>query len=288
MKIQNIWKSSPLIWEDGEALCISVVFTWDLPLVRKYAESMSHRRVRIGGPAIGLMPDYLSGLKAEVGGNYPGVLQRYNRYATRTSLGCPRKCKFCGVPKVAAQQAIELSGFPIMRYDDWLDLPVIADDNLLYAGRTPVERITHFDKVCDRLEKHEWCDFNQGTDARLVTDHHAERFARLSRPMVRMALDSMSYSQAWERALEKLLRAGVAKRNIRTYCIMAFGTSPDESWRTCEFVEKHGIKPLPMWFHELDALERNIVTERQKQLGWNDYERRRLMQWFYQHKRAVA
>lgn len=189
---------------------------------------------------------------------------------------------------MAAQQAIELSGFPIMRYDDWPDLPVIADDNLLYAGRTPVERIAHFDKVLDRLEKHEWCDFNQGTDARLVTEHHAERFARLKRPMIRMALDSMSYADAWVRALEKLLRAGVAKRNIRTYCIMAFGTSPDECWKTCEFVEKHGIKPLPMWFHELDALERNIVTERQAQLGWNDYERRRLMQWFYQHKRAVV
>jgi len=56
----------------------------------------------------------------------------------------------------------------------------------------------------------------------------------------------------------------------------------------CEYVEKHGVKPLPMWFHELDALQRNIVTERQKELGWNDYERRRLMQWFYQHKKAVA
>jgi hypothetical protein len=42
-----------------------------------------------------------------------------------------------------------------------------------------------------------------------------------------------------------------------------------------------------MWFHELTALERNIVTDRQKELGWNDYERRKLMQWFYQHKKAV-
>jgi hypothetical protein len=103
-----------------------------------------------------------------------------------------------------------------------------------------------------------------------------------------MALDSMSYSESWERALEKLLVAGVAKRNIRTYCIVGFGTSPDDSWKTCQFIEDHGVKPLPMWFHELDALERNIVTDRQVALGWNDYERRRLMQWFYQHKKAVA
>lgn len=282
MKIDHIWRSGILTWDDGDAVCISVVFTWNLPMARKYAEAMGHRKVRIGGPAVEIMPEFLFGVRAEVGGDYPGVLQRFNQFATRTSLGCPRKCKFCGVPKVAAKRAIELSGKPIMPFNDWPDLPVIADDNLLY---TP---LAHFDRVCDRLEKHDWCDFNQGTDARLVSDYHAERFARLKRPMIRMALDSMSYSDSWERALGRLLRAGIAKSRIRTYCIMAFGTSPDECWKTCEFVEKHGIKPLPMWFHELDALERNIVTERQKQLGWNDYERRRLMQWFYQHKKAVA
>lgn len=281
MKIQHLWRGGILTWDDGETICISVVFTWDLPKARKYAEAMAHRRVRIGGPAVDLMPEFFFGVRADIGGDYPGVLQRWNPKATRTSLGCPRKCGFCGVPKVAALRAIELSGKPIMPYHDWPDLPVIADDNLLYAG------ITHFDRVLDRLEKHDWCDFNQGTDARLVTDHHAERFARLKNPMIRMALDSMSYSDAWERALDKLLRAGVAKSRIRTYCIMAFGTSPDECWQTCEFVEKHGVKPLPMWFHELDALQRNIVTFRQEQLGWNDYERRRLMQWFYQHKQAV-
>ena len=29
-----------------------------------------------------------------------------------------------------------------------------------------------------------------------------------------------------------------------------------------------------------------IVTEKQIQLGWNDYERRKIMQWFYWHKKA--
>ena len=41
-----------------------------------------------------------------------------------------------------------------------------------------------------------------------------------------------------------------------------------------------------MWFHELDVMEKNTVTPKQAALGWNDYERRRIMQWFYQHKKA--
>lgn len=286
MKIQNIWRSGILTWEDGDALCISVVFTWFLPQARKYAEMMQHRRVRIGGPAVKLaktkLPGFFDGLSVELDGDYPGVLQRFNHLATRTSVGCIRQCKFCSVPLVEGLDTLRDFGRRQAALPDWPDLPVIADNNLL------ANSIEHFDRVCDRLEKHEWCDFNQGTDARLVTEHHAERFARLNRPVIRLALDSMSYVDAWDRALERLLRAGVRTRNIRTYALIGFGTSPDESWKVCEYIEKHKIKVLPMWFHDLDALERNIVTEKQKSLGWNDYERRRLMQWFYQHKKAVA
>ena len=173
-------------------------------------------------------------------------------------------------------------GERIVPLPEWPDLPVIADNNLL---GNPID---HFDRVCDRLEKWNWCDFNQGTDARFLNEHHAERIARLRQVVVRLALDSLGYKDAWDRAVELLLKAGIKKRQIRTYCVMAFGTSPEECWQTCEYIESKGVLPLPMWFHELDTLEHNIVTERQKQLGWNDYERRRLMQWFYQHKKAVA
>lgn len=281
------WQEGILTWEDCGSLCISVVFTWHLPLVRKYAEAMRHRRVRIGGPAAGLMPQFLADCGAEVGGDYPGVLQKFNPLATRTSIGCIRMCEFCSVPITEGAPTLAQFGRRQIELPDWPDLPVISDNNVL------ANSIAHFDRVCDRLERHAWCDFNGGTDARLLTDHHAERIARLKRPVVRLALDSLSYADKWEEALERLLRAGVAKRNIRTYCLMGWGphgrpsTTPEESWGVCEFIEARGIKPLPQWFHELNALEHNIVTEKQKASGWNDYERRRLMQWFYQHQRAV-
>lgn len=276
--------SSPNPHDDSAGnLCISVVFTWDLPRARLYAKSLPYRKIRIGGPAVGLLPDFFSDLpNVETGGSIPGMLQRWNQWATRTSLGCGRKCSFCGVPRVAAMEAKAISGTPIMAFADWPDLPVIADDNLLM-----VRPASHFDKVMDRLEKWDWCDFNQGTDARLLTDHHVERFKRLKNPTIRLALDSMGYVDAWDLALEKLLRGGIPKYQIRTYAIIGFGTSPDQCWQICQHIEKQGIKPLPMWFHELDALERNIVTARQAALGWTDYARCHLFQWYYHHKKAV-
>jgi len=282
----HIWRSGILTFDHEGALCISVVFTWHLPAARNYANMMRHRRVRIGGPAVKLakekFPGFFLGTGAELDGEIPGVLQRFNPQATRTSIGCIRQCKFCSVPLVEGLDTLRETGKRQAALFDWPDLPVIADNNLL--ANPPA----HIDRVCDRLEKHPWSDFNQGTDARLVTEHIAERFARLPRPTIRLALDSMSYVDAWDRALERLLRAGVKKRSIRSYALVGFGNSPEEAWATCQHIEDSKVKVLPMWFHELDALERNIVTERQKQLGWNDYERRRIMQWFYQHKKAVA
>jgi hypothetical protein len=284
MRQEQIWRNGILTWEDGEALCISVVFTWHLPTAKAYADSL-RIPVRIGGPAVELarktLPGLFLGSRAQIGGDYLGVLQRWNPHATRTSVGCIRKCGFCSVPMVEGQRALEQFGQRQVPLTDWLDAPIICDNNLL---ANPVE---HFDRVMDRLEKWPWSDFNQGTDARLLTEHHAERIARLENHIMRLALDSMDYADQWQHAAEMLFRAGVPKRAIRTYCLMGFGTSPEESWKTCEFIESFGIKPLPMWFHELNGLERNIVTPRQEALGWNDYERRRLMQWFYQHKKAV-
>lgn len=287
-KAAHTWQKGILSWDDGDAVCISVVFTWELPEAREYAraiQGMFQRKVRMGGPAVrlfaSLRPDYLADCGADLS-DYPGVLQRYNPMATRTSEGCIRMCEFCSVPIIEGLPVLQKTGSRQRELRDWPDLPVIADNNLL------ANSIDHFDHVCDRLEKHDWCDFNQGVDPRILNEHHAERIARLKRPTVRLALDHPSLFGIWEKALELLLKAGVPKSRIKSYVLVAWKWGIETAWEVCRFVEKHGIKPLPQWFHELDTLEHNIVTPKQTGLGWNDYERRRLMQWFYQHKKAVV
>jgi len=109
----------------------------------------------------------------------------------------------------------------------------------------------------------------------------------LAKRGVRLSLDNLSYLNQWNEALDILLRRGIAKRNISSYAIIGFNSDPSDAWARCEGIEKEGVRALPMWFHELDAMKPNTVTEKQKALGWSDYERRRIMQWFYQHKKAV-
>jgi hypothetical protein len=199
-----------------------------------------------------------------------------NPLATRTTTGCRGGCPYCGIGK----GLIEPGGF--QELEDWPDLPMLNDNNVLAASQS------HFDRVIDRLKVHGWADFEQGLDPACLTEYHAGRLAEIKKPMIRLALDRLVKKEVWEVAWENLRRAGVTKASIRSYALIGFDSDPSEAWSRCEWIEGHGIKVLLMWFHELNSLEHNIVTEKQLALGWTDYERRRIMQWFYQHKKAVA
>jgi hypothetical protein len=272
------WTKGPTKWSEGDTLFVSVPFTWNLPGLISAARQpdLFHRRMIIGGPAIRLakrtLPQLLAELPewVEVGDRSEGALQRMNPQATRTTVGCVRKCSFCAVP-ITEGDFIEL--------DDWPDLPIICDNNLLASS------VEHFNRVCDRLEKHDWCDFNQGLDARLLTDHHAERIGRLRGAKVRLALDHSALTDVWTQAYELLRKHKVAKSRISTYVLCGNKSDPSDAWRRCEHVDDRGSPAaLPQWYHPLDATEHNGVLQCHREYGWNEKEKNRIMGYYYQHR----
>lgn len=273
------WPKKPTQWIKARILYISIPFTWNLPGVKHQISQRSFfwDTVVVGGPAVSLMPEFFNDLEyVSVGPwNMTGVLQRVNPRATKTTMGCIRRCSFCAVPET--ESPYFKGGFKEL--EDWPDLPVLIDNNLLAASQK------HFDNVIDRLVRWGWADFNQGLDVRLLTWYHAKRLSEIKKPMVRLALDSCSdrHRGIWSVALKMLFDAGIAKRNIRSYALIGFDSGPAEAWERCQWIESHGIKVLPAWFHPLDAMEHHKVTEDQEGLGWSSLERKRIMQWYYQH-----
>ena len=247
-------------------------FTWNLPsLYNEFTQcDFAYSKIIVGGPALCLMPAYFNKIKCvAVGINYNGVLQRIQPYATRTTIGCPRHCGFCAVPKTEGT---------FRELGDWPDLPVICDNNLLAATQK------HFNRVCDKLEKHKWSDFNQGLDARLLTDYHAERLARLPGCIVRLALDNTKTEAEWLEAYEKMMAHKFPKFRLRSYVLCGFMSDPADAWKRCKFVENFGVLALPQWYHPLDALEYMAVLDCHKKYGWNKKEVNRIMGYFYQHR----
>ncbi|MDX9893881.1 MAG: hypothetical protein RBS34_00445 [Desulfofustis sp.] len=268
------WPKKPTYWTVGRTLMVSIPFTWELPgvLGKLHQRSMWWDDAIVGGPAVELMPGFFFGLDYVREGHYcPGVLQRVNPMATRTTVGCVRRCGFCAIGTGRIEgEYLELS--------NWPDLPVICDNNLLAASKA------HFDRVIDRLVVHGWADFNQGVDSRLLTDYHAARLAEIKKPTIRLALDHMDYRDKWQHAFDRLRAAGIAKAHISSYCLIGYQSDPRESWQRCQWVESHGVKAYPMWFHALDQLKKNVVTDEQARLGWTDEDRRHIMGFYYKHR----
>jgi hypothetical protein len=271
-----MWPKSPTYWNRDGVLHVSIPFTWNLALVKQTLSQRSFLwdRAIVGGPAVRLHPGYFSDIEyISEGEECHGFLQRINQLATKTTIGCTRHCRFCAVPKTEGA---------FRELDDWPDLPIICDNNLLAASDT------HLERVMERLVRLGQADFNQGIDARLLTQRHAEMIAEIKEPIVRLSLDSEKEKTAWSRAYEYLRSAGIAKHRIRTYCLIAFNDGPAEAWARCQWVDSHGLDAYPMWFHPLDATNANTVTDEQYKLGWDNQKRRDIMQWFYQHKKAVV
>jgi len=95
------WPKSATPWIEARTLFVSVPFTWCLPELRERLKcgDMFYDAAVVGGPAMRLMPDYFADMPhVTVGDSIPGVLQRINPLATRTTVGCPNRCAFCAVP----------------------------------------------------------------------------------------------------------------------------------------------------------------------------------------------
>lgn len=270
------WPKKYISWTKDRILYVSIPFTWELPKVKLMLQQkgIDWDRALVGGPAVYLMPDYFKGMShVSIGYHFEGVLQMVNPLATRTTTGCIRKCKFCGVPKFEGK---------FKELDQWPDLQIICDNNLLAASKQ------HFSKVISKLKKHKDIDFNQGLDARLLTDFHAKKLSKIKKNIrrhgIRLSLDSLDYRSSWEKAFETLRNNRIPKKNIGSYALVGFGSGPGEAWERCRWIENHKIHVFPMWYHTLDQLEKNIVTDKQISWGWNDFERRKIMQWYYRRK----
>lgn len=266
------WPKQAVTWDWNFTGYMSIPFTWNLPgaAARLRQKTFLVDRWVVGGPAVKLMPEYLAGIpNVIIGGDMPGVLQRVQPMATRTTVGCIRSCKFCGVRLVEPEFA---------ELDDWPDQPVFCDNNVLAASNE------HFQRVIEKVRHWGWCDFNQGLDARLMTPWHAELLASVGKPIVRFALDSDSGRGVWREAVETVRNAGIAKNRIRSYVLCGFRGNATADRERCEFVESFGLMALPMWYHPLDALQHNAVSPEQEEMGWTKRKQRELMCWYYRHR----
>jgi len=249
----NTWLGHFAEWIEGEDAYLSVVFSWELQKahMRAVALNASGYRVHAGGPAVAYQPHYLAGVAGLTG--YPQALPYHNPNATFTSRGCIRKCEFCIVPKIEGD---------IRELPEWEPKPIVCDNNLLACSRA------HFDRVIDSLKGVNGVDFNQGLDARLLTEHHASRLAELDLAFVRLAWDNVSDESLVMDAIARLRRARIPRDYLRVYCLIGYKDTPADAAYRLQSLRNLHILTNPMRYQPLDAKRRNVYVAP----GWTDWE----------------
>jgi hypothetical protein len=238
------WSNGIAEWIEDNTAFVSAVFSWNAQnaYMRCVALRAEGYRVRAGGQAVFQNPAMFA--EFDTSGTV-NALVHHNPDATFTSRGCIRHCSFCLVPKLEGT---------LFELDDWEVKPIICDNNLLATSRA------HFDKVIDRLleKRLNKIDFNQGLDARILTTHHAKRFAELPRnTIIRLAWDHIKTEKLYLEAFEKLGSAGIKPQQIRTYVLIGYKDTPEDALYRLEKVRALGALPNPMRYQPLDTQRRN-------------------------------
>ena len=134
---------------------------------------------------------------------------------------------------------------------------------LLYLQTATVEEILLFDefihplynKLFRSLKKTRYIDFNQGLDARLVTDEKMKKLSEINIRPLRIAFDHYEQKEIYIKAVEKAAKYGI--RELSNYLLYNFEDKPEELYYrmkiNVELCEKLDVTiySFPMKYHPI-------------------------------------
>ena len=173
-----------------------------------------------------------------------------------TTRGCIRKCPFCVVPKIEGKMKDpKFSILPLIHTSH--NEVVIWDNNFLAS---PYAK----DILIELRDGGYRADFNQGLDARLMTEEFAGLLADIKSPSIHMAYDWPWEGPYISKAINHLESSGYVKRNLIFYILHNFydfkyqkGDTPTDFFHRIRDLAEWGTSAYPMRFIPLDSLTRN-------------------------------
>lgn len=164
--------------------------------------------------------------------------------------GCVRACSFCAVP------ALEGKPFQVRLNTSVRHLihpehksVVLWDNNILGESHWP-------DVVAELKELGLAVDFNQGLDARFVSESVALALKGLKIPTIRLAYDHPKIGRFVKKAIYLLTNAGLTdhrKRHIISYVLYNYKDTPQDLFERIRDLLEWGIASYPMRYQPLNG-----------------------------------
>jgi len=230
-------------------------------VIRFYSSKYKKAKVVVGGVYASLCQDHLKesfgdeieiyeGVVPELDDLLPAywLIPQWESSILFSSRGCIRKCPFCSVPqlepKFQARASIKHLIYPGHKK------VTLWDNNILASP--------YWRDIFDELEESGLeVDFNQGLDARLLTEETALRLKRLRIPIVRLAYDSKGIKKSLKRAIGLLRDVGIDGRRIVVYCLYNHLDAPEDFLERIKDLIDWGVVSYPMRYQALEPGPKN-------------------------------
>lgn len=210
---------------------------------------------------------------------YSLVDDSYFGYSTR---GCIRKCKFCGVhtlePKFVDYLGIKPYVESIKKlYGEKFHL-VLLDNNILASkkfkeiihdlldlGFQKDVKLSYKNKAGQTTYKERHVDFNQGTDARLMTESKIKLLAKIAINPLRIAFDHIKDEELYTKKIRLADKYLINK--LSNYILYNFDDTPQDLWRrlkiNIDLNKELGltIYSFPMKYIPLNARDRSYIDQ---------------------------
>lgn len=221
-----------------------------------------------------MIPDYE--LFNESQHNYDLISDSYFGYSTR---GCIRECPFCGVHKLEPD------------FIDYIDIkPYVHSIAKLYGAKhnlilfdNNVLASKKFDNIisdiCDlgfkkgNKNNHNdnrkcFVDFNQGVDARKITEKYFKLLSKIEINPLRIAFDHIKFKNVYIRSIELAAKYEIHK--LSNYILYNYNNTPEDFWErlkiNIDLNKKFGLQiySFPMKYIPLNAKDRTYIDK-----NWN-------------------
>jgi hypothetical protein len=270
---------------DGVYITTMFTFQWNITIntIKFYQRNKANTNIKVGGILASLLHDDVKtetgiiphrGLWEEVdrlAPDYKLFEGKYNYHTNDASIGyttrgCIWHCRYCAVPRLEPEY---VHFIPLEKQIDpsKKDL-ILLDNNVLASSEFPriVEEIKRYGfykgaKFKGRLR---YVDFNQGVDARLLTEEKMKLLSEIAIKPLRIAFDDIKLKQLYIEKIRLAHKYGI--KHLSNFVLFNYNDTPEDFYErlriNIELNEELGLSifSFPMRFIPLDAKDRKHVN----------------------------
>lgn len=270
------WTGTPLreLWDDPGIVYGSAIFEKSKAAVDKLRSEFP--RAIVGGTGVDIALT-LESIGITTNHQDYSLYPKWRQSIGFTQRGCRLRCSFCVVPKKEGAMREEQTCWDVWRGEPW-PKELILLDNDFFGQPNWRARITEIREGKFKVS------FNQGINARFLTDEAAEALASIDyraddmkAKRIYTAWDNRKDEQRLFEGLNRLVKYGVKPDHIMVYMLVGYwpGETEDDRLFRQRKLRDFGARPYPMPYArtpELVGFQRWVIGAYDKRFTWEQWK----------------